>query len=172
MKKRSNLILLILLTIINGCIFPSEVKVEKRIDLDSKILNEFGIDENDEIYYQLYHSYGWNQKMEQLVVIVENQPASVFAAKLPIPKAELKKLKWINIKKYLDYDTIPIRLDLEIHSDIRLKSFEYMIGNNLNVSSQVGEFMITRNDSIEMIILRDSSANRLYYESIKCKNCS
>jgi len=154
-----------------GCITPSEQVIDIRDSPDLDIQKKFNIDTKGEIVHQFYQSYGWDDKMEQLIMIFEKKQFSVFAAKLPMDSIQVSNLRWVNKEKFNKQEGIDYKMDQYLHADIRLESFLFDDKSDVTICKRSGEYTILSNDTLETIMIRDSQSDLLYIESVKCVDC-
>ena len=154
--------------IAQSCVSSSSVKVERLSEPDNFLLDEFGLKNPGKIIYQFYQSYGFTDKEEQLIMIVEPGNLDFLTNDLPFDSIEIRIMERIDFRKFLKSGQINFEPDKVMHTDIRLESWEY--GNwEKKIFCEEGRYKLVKDDTLETVILYDYMTKLLYVESKKSK---
>jgi len=158
------------LVLFQNCISSSTDNIERLEEPDYFILNDFGLNnKTGKIIYQFYQSYGFTDKEEQLIMIVEPYNFGVLKYDLPIDSLKIRRIKHIDFRKFTKNGQIDFGPEKIMHTDIRLKSWEYDKSNKKKVFCREGKYSLLKNDSLETIIIYDEKTKLIYVECKKNK---
>ena len=163
--------ILYILTVLlfQNCISLSTDNIESLEEPDYFILNNFGLNKMGRITYQFYQSYGFTDKEEQLIMIIEPNNVDFLKYDLPIDSLKIITVEHIDFRKFTKSGQIDFEPEKIMHADIRLKSWEYDKGDKKNIFCREGKYSLLQNDSLETIIIYDKKTKLMYVESKKNK---
>lgn len=164
MKTIVNFIIILFLTSCNPK-STEELKVIQNPNLVS--VNEFGIDNNGQILFELYQHYGFTDSEEQLIIITRNKAKPDNLKPFPISDEDRKIAKLINIEKYTSNDSINYKLDINDNADIRNNGYIYNRKENIRITTDNLFYSISRNNRSETLIVYNANSNILLIESKK-----
>ena len=156
-------------SLFQNCISVSTDNIQRLEEPNYFILNDFGLHKTGKIIYQFYQSYGFTDKEEQLIMIIEADNVDMLKYDLPIDSLKIRRIEHIDFIKFTNNGQIDFEPEKTIHSDIRLKSWEYDVSDKKKVFCKEGKYSLFQNDSLETIIIYDEKTKLMYVESKKNK---
>lgn len=169
MTRIKYILTILTVVIIQSCISSSADEIEKREEPDKVVLKKFGINTKGKILYQFYQSYGFTDKEEQLIMIVDPDKFDFLTNDLPFDSIKIKRMEYIDFRKFRTNAQINFEPDKAMFSDIQLESWEYDNGDNKKVFCGQGKYKIAKSKSLETIFLYDQKSKLLYIESKRVK---
>ena len=130
-------------------------------------LNEFGIDNNGQILFELYQHYGFTDSEEQLIIITRTKAKPYNLKPFPISDEDRKIAKLINIEKYTSNDSINYKLDINDNADLRNNGYIYNRKDNIRITTDNLFYSISKNNRSETLIVYNANSNILLIESKK-----
>ena len=127
--------------------------------------NQFDFKPNGKITYQFYHEYGFTEKFWHLITITKPEFPPNLKYHLPLDDSILKKLKKIDLQKFIKNKPIMFNGDYKINSDITLTAEQFHNKeSDLNIGHQNGTYSVEINKGIELIRIYDADKGIEYIE--------
>ena len=163
------ILIIVIFVFLNSCGNQSKRnEVEELSEPKMDLYTQFDFKPNGKIIYQLYHEYGFTDKVWHLISIVKPESELKLDYKLPLDNTILSKnIDRINLEKFIDSFPIQIIKEYQINSDITISAKEYHNKEfKLNVNHSIGTYSFQKSDSIYMLRIYDEK-NGLEYIELK-----
>jgi hypothetical protein len=163
------LLIISIILLLNSCGFDSQNKDTGIDELSAPkmdLYTQFDFKPNGEIIYQLYHEYGFTDKVWHLITIVKPDSKLEFEHKLPLDSNILwNNVDRIHIDKFVEGYPIQITNDYQMNSDVTISAEEYHNKEyKLNVNHNLGTYSVQKTGNIYLLRIYDPKNDLEYIE--------
>jgi hypothetical protein len=164
MNKIIKLTLIFLTILISNCASDSNGILELTKP-KMEFYNQFDFEPSGIVTYQFYHEYGFTDKFWHLITIAKPEFPPNHKYSLPLDKNILKKLKKIDLQKFIENKPILFNGDYKTNSDISLTAEQFHFKeSDLNIGHQNGTYSVEINGDVELIRIYDADKGIEYIE--------